>query len=295
MHIGTRATAALLGGLLLSHLLSVAAVAEDKQQFLRLLRDDDKTPVALETAVVRYASQDPTRPFTVDLIGAIHVGEKAYFDSLNRTFEDYDAVLYELVAPKDSNVPMQGQRSGHPVSVLQVSMKNVLGLEFQLDRVDYRRKNFVHADLSPDEFAKSMEEKGESFTKLMFRMMGQGVAQQSGDPARSNDFALLGAFFSKNRARDLKRVFAQQFEEMEKANAVLDGPDGSTIITERNRRAVEVLNKQLQAGKQRLAIFYGAAHLPDFDQRLRDELKLKPVSERWLEAWNLRTTPEPAK
>ena len=260
------------------------------QQFIRIQRDKSKQPVSLETAIVRYTSagSEGENKLQVDLIGAVHVGEKSYYTELNRAFRDYDAVLYELVAPEDAAVPVQGQRSGHPVSMLQVSMKNLLGLEFQLDSVDYQQKNFVHADLSPDEFSKSMEQRGESFTKLMFRMMGQGVAQQSGDPSRSTDFSLIGAFFSKDRSQDLKRVLAQQFEELEKANAVLDGPDGSTIITERNLRAVKVLEQQIKAGKNRLAIFYGAAHLPDFDRRLRTKFSLKPENERWLEAWNLR-------
>jgi hypothetical protein len=260
------------------------------QQFIRILRDSSKVPMSLETAIVSYTNSGKANGgTTVDLVGAVHVGEKSYYRDLNRAFREYDAVLYELVAAENT-VPSQGQRSGHPVSMLQVSMKSLLGLEFQLDSIDYKQKNFVHADLSPEEFTKSMEKRGESFTKLMFRLMGQGLAQQSADPARSNDLAVLGAFFSKDRSQDLKRVLAQQFEELEKANAVLDGPEGSTIITERNRRAAKVLEQQLQAGKQRVAIFYGAAHLPDFDKRLRSEFNLKPVRERWLEAWNLRST-----
>jgi hypothetical protein len=272
---------------------SVQANDAPDQQFLRIVRDDAKVPQSLQTAIVSYSKEDqPGSKTTVDLIGAVHVGEKEYYRQLNRAFQEYDAVLYELVAPENT-VPTSGQRSGHPVSMLQVSMKNLLGLEFQLDSIDYKRENFVHADLSPEEFAKSMERRGESFTKLMFRMMGQGLAQQSGDPGRTNDFAMLSAFFSKSRSQDLKRVLAQQFEELEKANAVLDGPEGSTIITERNQRAAKVLQDQLRAGKRRVAIFYGAAHLPDFDKRLRTEFKLEPVSDRWLEAWNLRTDATP--
>lgn len=268
----------------------------ENPQFIRIQRDDAKQPISLQTAVVRY-SRDPAENSTksVDLIGAIHVGEKSYYEELNRAFQNYDAVLYELVAATNAAVPARGQRSSHPVNVMQVTMKNFLGLEFQLDGVDYKQPNFVHADLTPDEFAKSMEKRGESFTKLVFRMMGQGMAQQSTDPARSNDFAMLGALFSSNRAQDMKRVMAQQFEELEKANSVLDGPDGSTIITERNRRAIQVLEKQLQSGKQRVAIFYGAAHLPDFDKRLRTQFGLKPVESRWLEAWDLRPNTVAAK
>jgi hypothetical protein len=277
-------------------LLAPTTFGDVEQQFIRIQRDDAKQPVSLQTAVVSYSgNRGNSGPVSVDLIGAIHVGEKTYYEELNRAFREYDAVLYELVAANNANVPARGQRSGHPVSMMQVTMKNFLQLEFQLDGIDYKRPNFVHADLSPDEFSKSMEERGESFTKLLFRLMGQGMAQQSADPARSNELAMIGALFSKDRAQDLKRIMAQQFEEVEKANAVLDGPNGSTIITERNRRAIQVLEKQLDGGKQRVAIFYGAAHLPDFDKRLRTQIGLKPVQHRWLEAWNLRPAEGPAK
>jgi len=35
---------------------------------------------------------------TVDLIGAIHIGDKAYFQKLDNSFKKYDALLYEMVA-----------------------------------------------------------------------------------------------------------------------------------------------------------------------------------------------------
>jgi hypothetical protein len=271
---------------LLAEETAKASDAAKSSNFLRIGRDDSKQPVSLETSVVRY--KHPSEGWYVDLVGAVHVGEKSYYDELNKLFEQYDAVLYELVAPADANVPSRGQRSGHPVGVLQVAMKNLLELEFQLDCIEYQKPNFVHADLSPEEFSKSMADRNESFTKLFFRLMGQGLAQQSKDPARSTDVAVFSAFFSKDRSIELKRTMAVQFEEMEKTTIAFDGPQGSTIITARNLRALEVLSKQIKEGKKRLAIFYGAAHLPDFDRKLRAEMGVVPGESRWLVAWDLR-------
>lgn len=278
-------------GLLVACSLLRAADPEDARQFLRIERDGDKNLRSLQTAIVRYQrlnDQSNTAPF-VDLIGVVHIGEKAYYDELNKIFRDYDSVLYELVAPEGNNVPSPGHRSGHPVGVMQVAMKNLLDLEFQLDRIDYHRPQLVHADLSPDEFNKSMEARNESLSKLFFRLMGQGVAQQSKDPGRTNDVAIFSALFSRERSIELKRTMALQFEEMEIAASVLDGPDGSAIITDRNKRALEVLSAQMKAGKKRIAIFYGAAHLPDFNRRLRADLGMQPTNTRWLVAWDLRS------
>ncbi|MCA9215059.1 MAG: hypothetical protein KDB27_18450, partial [Planctomycetales bacterium] len=62
-------------------------------QFIRIRRDDKKQPIALDTSVVTYKS--PTSGVTVDLIGAVHIADKAYFRNLNRRFRDYDVLLYE--------------------------------------------------------------------------------------------------------------------------------------------------------------------------------------------------------
>ena len=256
--------------------------------FLRLRRDAADEPLALETVVATYKGLVQGKEVVVDLVGAVHIGDKSYYDALNKAFETYDLVLYELVAPRDTT-PLPGQRSAHPVSFLQLTMKNMLALDFQLDRIDYGKKNFVHADMTPEEFAESMNQRGESMTQMFLRMFGQSIVMQSREPARSGDAQLLSALFAKPevRALRLKRAMAEQFEDMEIATAVLDGPDGSTIVTERNKAALRVLRQQLDAGHARIAIFYGAAHLPDMEERLVAEFQLKRSGTKWLTAWNL--------
>jgi hypothetical protein len=266
---------------------SPANAEPEEAKFIRLRRDDQKQPIAMETAVVRYTS--PDRPgVAVDLVGAVHVGDKAYYDALNKLFEKYDVVLYELVAPEGTRVPKGGRKGPptHPIGALQDGMSTVLELQHQLNCVDYTRANFIHADMSPDEFGKAMEQRGESFVQMFLRLMGQGMAQSA--TGGGNDAAILMALFSKDRATTLKVAMAQQFENLDGQLAVLDGPGGSTILTERNRKCFEVLDKQLASGKKAIAVFYGAAHLPDMQRRLEADYGLKRTSEEWLPAWALR-------
>ncbi|MCA9143079.1 MAG: hypothetical protein H6821_04835 [Planctomycetaceae bacterium] len=268
--------------------------AKADQDFLRLRRNEAKELVALETVIASYQGEHQGKPVVVDLIGAVHIGDKAYYDELNKAFETYDVVLYELVAPRDTT-PVAGQRSAHPVSLLQVTMKSMLSLQFQLDSIDYSKKNFVHADMTPEEFTESMDQRGESMMQMFLRMFGQSIAMQSRDPSRSSDAALLSALFAKPEERPLrlKRVMAEQFEDMETATSVLDGPEGSTIVTERNKAALRVLKQQLEAGHARIAIFYGAAHLPDMEERLTADFQLKRTGTKWLAAWNLSDAQAP--
>jgi hypothetical protein len=142
--------------------------------------------------------------------------------------------------------------------------------------------------MSPEQFSKSMENKGESFWTIFSRLMAAGMAQQAANPGQSTDLDLLTALFDRDRALKLKRVMADQFTNMDVMMEALNGPDGSTLITERNKAALAVLKKEIEGGHKKIAIFYGGGHMADMQERLVKEFDLKPSSEEWLEAWNLR-------
>jgi hypothetical protein len=258
-------------------------------KYLRMVRDAQGDPTALESAIVRFSPPEagPAGP-TVDLVSAVHVADGAYYEKLNELFADYDAVLYELVAPQGTRVPRGGpQGSTNPVTGLQTGMTRLLELEFQLAEIDYQRDNMVHADMSPEQFRESMQRRGETVTTMFMRMLGYAMARQSQDAANNTDAKLLMALLDPDRANALKSVMAEQFEDMDGMLGFFDGPDGSTIITERNRVAMNVLREQIDAGKKKIAIFYGAGHMPNFERRLEDELGMERGDARWLTAWDL--------
>ena len=267
--------------------------APDKDQassYLRIERDDKETPQTLQTAIVRHVPADNAKKGpTVDLVAAVHIADQSYYDQLNREFAGYDVVLYELVAPPGAEVPKNASsKGGNPLSFVQRAMKDMLELQFQLDAIDYNAENMVHADMSPKQFAESMQRKGESVLGIFLRMMGYAMAQQGKADGKGSDVQLLAALFDKNRSLALKRAMAEQFQDMEGAMLVIEGPDGSTLISERNKVALEVLRKQIAEGKKKIAIFYGGGHMPDMQKRLLDDFKLVPSTTRWLDAWNMR-------
>lgn len=268
-----------------------AAEKKAAEKFLRVVRDAAGEPVSMETSIVTYRpKQGSNTGIVVDLIGAVHVADHKYYEALNKAFDNYDIVLYELVAPEGTKIPKGGRGgSAHPVGAIQQGMKNLLDLEFQLEQVDYTKDHFVHADMSPDEFSKTMEERGESFLQMFFKMMGAAAAQQAGNKkGSSTDAEMLMALLSPDRSYRLKRVMALQFENLGGTMNILEGPKGSTIIGERNRKALEVLKKQIDGGKKKIAIFYGAGHMPDMEKRLAADFNLEPGEVKWIEAWDLR-------
>src|SRR5438445_513398 len=63
-----------------------AKAAKADNKFIRLIRDGHGEPQAMETAIVCYVpAKEGDRPgLSVELIGAVHVGEKAYYEQLNK-------------------------------------------------------------------------------------------------------------------------------------------------------------------------------------------------------------------
>lgn len=273
--------------------------AATTDKWVRLHRDKDGNPLSLQVAVGRFVpAKDyvPGKPAGdyqeyVDLVGAVHIADHAYYDGLNQRFKTYDRVLFELVAPEGTVVPKgRGTSNDHPLGAIQNGMKNLLEVEHQLEQVDYTQPNFVHADLSPDEFMKSMEDREETFTKMYFKLIGASLANQSQQAAEGQNAGvdMFAALFSDDRPRLLKIAMAEQFESMESLLVGFAGPEGSTLITARNTRAIDVLEKELEAGNKRLAIFYGAGHLSDMQKQLEKRADMKYVSRDWLDAWDLR-------
>lgn len=246
----------------------------------------------LQTAVVSYESPQKVR---VDLVGAIHIADKSYFDALNLRFKSYDAVLYELVGPafseraKAQEKPSADQQRLAWVGQLQAKMKEVLKLHGQLDCIDYNARNFVHADMDTSQFTESQEEKNESFLTLYLKaVLAQKDAQaKSGvDSDSAGLMMLLKLLTSKDSSTGLKRMIAEQFDTVEDIMAGVESGNGTTLVGERNRVALEVMDKQIAAGKKHLAIFYGAAHLGDMEERLLKK-GFKRVKVEWLTAWDL--------
>lgn len=263
--------------------------AEEKStNFIRFVEEEQGD--SLQTAIVGYQSPQGAR---VDLVGAIHIADKAYFDALNERFKAYDAVLYELVGPpmedrgKDAAAPDTRQLQW--VGQLQVMMKNVLQLHGQLEGIDYTAKNFVHADMNTRQFARTQETKQESFLTLYFKAMQAQKAASAKNGVNADAAGLVKLFkilTMKDGSLELKRMLASEFDSVEDIMAGVESGDGTVLIGERNRVALEVMAKQLAAGKKRLAIFYGAAHLADMEERLLKQ-GFKRTQVEWLKAWDL--------
>jgi hypothetical protein len=81
-------------------------------------------------------------------------------------------------------------------------------------------------------------------------------------------------------------MMAQQFEDAG-GDVVLGRTVNQLLVEDRNEACMKVLKQQLAAGKKKMAIFYGAAHMPDFDKRLKGDFDMKRTTSEWIDAWSL--------
>ena len=257
--------------------------------FIRVRKDGKFKPLALETSITRFEGKSASgTPVVVDLIGVVHIGEQAYYETLNQRFAEYDVVLYELVAPEGTRIPKGGRidEGLNPVAALQKGMQALLELEFQLDHIDYMQDKLLHADMTPDEFLESMSKNDESFAKMFFRAIGQSIAMQNSGGLNNAD--LLMTLMSKDPTVRVRRLMADQIRDVEAGMVIFQGRNGSTIIHHRNAKALRILRQQLEAGKTKVGVFYGAGHMPDMLTHLESDFQMQRGGRVWLEAWNLR-------
>ena len=243
----------------------------------------------LQTSIVTLVGKGGVQ---VDIIAVVHVADGKYYRKLQKRFESYDSLLYEMIKPADVE-PTPGAGGGGLLSFFQRGLKELLDLEFQLDGIDYSKKNFVHADLDPQTFFRLQRERGESILSLMFKLMRAELAgRKEGKSGPQLGFVQLAlAFSSDDSARTLKYLLAQQMEHMEALIAgIEDGSsgEGSVIVVERNKVALKVLREKLDAGQRKLGIFYGGAHMPDMEKRLIADFELRRSKTEWLTAWEIR-------
>lgn len=259
-------------------------------KYLRLSSDENnpRKLTAMQTAIVRYRGK-PGSKFAgqiVDLVGVVHIGEAEYYKDLDDRLSKYDVVLYELVAPDGTRFKPEDLKDRRSfLSTMQSGMKDMLNLEYQLEKVDYMAENFRHADMSPEEFAEDMERRGDSIFKMVARMMGAGLASSG---TNGSDAGVLFAMLSGNRSKVLKQTMARQMIEMEFVTAGMDDENGeNTIIKGRNEKAFGVLREELEKGTKSIAVFYGAGHLMDMAERLESDFGMQEEQTTWLDAWDL--------
>jgi hypothetical protein len=175
---------------------------------------------------------------------------------------------------------------------LQAELAKTLGLEFQLDSIDYDRPNFRSSDMALDELERALEARGVDFAPISGGLTGSSLAGRLAIVALrvirfADDFFFEGAI-----ADGFKVVLIDMFSDevlLEQSMVQFGAGFMEVIIGERNQVVVDDVKAILDAEPEveSIAIFYGAAHMPDLARRLDEQLAYRPAGEQWFTAFEV--------
>ena len=264
--------------------------------FLRSTETDAKLS-AIQTSSVEY------RPVEGDgahvwLVAVAHLGTPEYYRAIQQRLDVQTVVLFEGVGyeKRMKREPRVANRDPG----IQKQLSDALGLTFQLDAIDYRRPNFVNSDMPAAGVEKQVRERGVGDAKrdeTVDLLMGA----IRGTPETMDRLKPMLAFLSASpEMRETTRLLliellshAEEMVGFAKSVSPEMKKLFDVLLTERNAIVIRDLRAQIakhQAGES-IAIFYGAAHMPEIARRLRDDLHYTPGAEQWDTAF----TADPAK
>ncbi|MDA1195589.1 MAG: hypothetical protein O2894_10450 [Planctomycetota bacterium] len=274
----------------------------------------------LDIAVTRYtaAAGGPD----VLLFGVVHIADAPYFEAVRAELDTYGTVLYEGVKPEHQDNEAW-QRSfteqGGEAAAMQRTLAGWFGFAYQLDAIDYTRPHFVHADMTMEaflaaggaDFLPQLKQPEPSAHGADAPVGSDDTDETEGDPEAAvesapaepgglspavrktweiakgwGDMALSRPGPLRSGAR---RMFAETLGGTDLGHALAMRPGFSELILiRRNEVVIEHLKAALPSRPGPLAIFYGAAHMPDLEERLTTELGYARADAHWLRAWAIR-------
>lgn len=266
-------------------LLGLVASGErtaDRSQFVRVSSDAEGHG-AIESSFVTYVAPDGKTK--VVLYGVTHIGTTDYYRDIQGRLDGYDVVLYEAVTPSPDHHPIDAPKDAvAPADILA----KLMGLKSQTRHLSYDRPNFVWADLTMSEIAErggsdAMEQalSGPRAEAASPAAAEAGAVGEDGLEVAEAPVAAEPVSIDELRGNFARSVMAS-IEDLGKSL----GEDVELVIIDwRNDRVMEVLQEQLeQAPGSSIAIFYGAAHMPDFESRLFSR-GFRRTGQGWDVAW----------
>ncbi len=263
--------------LLLALFLAPSVFADD---FVRFADGATSADGALQTAWAVYTH--PDSDVDIVLYGVVHIADAAYYERVQAHLDSHDIVLFEGVSPTEGIEPDETMKM---IGKMQTVMGELLGLQFQKDGIDYTRTNLVHADMTQGELLEAVDG---DMSKLfpMAGLLENGALKQI-LPMLENGLGFLKPMMdSQPEMRDgLKRQMAGQLSGTDMG--AMGGAMQEVLIEARNEVAMEVLHETLKTTSSgTVSLFYGAAHMPDFEKRLA-AMGYSLSEKHWMSAWSI--------
>lgn len=172
---------------------------------------------------------------------------------------------------------------------IQSEMASALGLAFQLNAYDTGKENYRNSDMTIEQLKARVAKSGSQlgpFLKMMdgssvlASVMKFGLGMIRNNPQMQTMVKLL-----------LMETLSQHGNDIAKAKGIPKSMQTvlRVLIEDRNQTVINDLKKEINKKKpaQSIGVWYGAGHMRDLEQRLRDQLKYRPVGGFWLPAMTI--------
>jgi hypothetical protein len=257
----------------------------------------------------------------VTLLGVSHLGDATYYEKIQKKLDAADLVLFEGVGFGDEGPPKKEEGDSSAVSELQLSLARSMGLIFQMEAIRYDRPHFRNSDISPEALLIRLQGgplkfpgkgKGDSGGKggLAEKDGTTGKVEKGNFQSRELMKALSGnsfvfnflgkalSFFGKDpKIRALmKLAIVEMLGAIEGDVTRLAKASGAgmekfmrVLLEDRNAIVFRDLRKVIK-GKNppdSIVVFYGAAHMPDLENRLVKKLGFQPDGDEWFAAFGV--------
>lgn len=192
----------------------------------------------------------------------------------------------DLLVNDGNNVPpmMLASEGG-----LQAQLADALGLEFQLDAIDYGHDHWHVSDMSMDAVNRALKERGVDFFQLEDALSGGSLS------SKVVSFLLrlikVADAFTEGAITDtVKLVLIETLGQEDVIEGTLDQQFGrgfgEVIVDMRNQVVIDDLKALTDREPEvdSVAIFYGAAHMRDMAERLYAEFGYRSAEVEWIPA-----------
>jgi hypothetical protein len=177
---------------------------------------------------------------------------------------------------------------------IQSELAEALNLAFQLEAIDYSHPSWRCSDMAIDQLKRELDRRGADFTVLEDTLAGTSF---SGRIARIllQAVRLFDRFTDGAVSDTVKVVLIEMLADeslIEMSMQQFDPALMEVLIDERNQVVIDDLQQVLreQPGAQSIAVFYGAGHMQDLAERLRDQLGYAHEGGRWFKAISVDLT-----
>ena len=218
------------------------------------------------------------------LVGAMHIGSKQYYSSLQTLLDSQEVVLFEGVktdAQKNAPTPKVDdkakQKEDTKTKPVYKALSDALGLEFQLNTIKYDRPNWKNVDLTWEELDKlNKDSKGND------KGGGYSQVKQILDPKsiQTKAFTDMLDTATPGMKEAIKLMIVKTVSSSE---IMLDADTENIVVKARNSVVVKSLASSISSQKppKSIAVFYGAKHLPDMELTLIKEYGYKLGKQQW--------------